>query len=228
MRTLFTLATLTLAAASAAAQPEFPPPPTPVPPAVAPPSGYGFRQPGDEAPPTIEVAPVPRLIAPPVPVDTRPVRVEEVPGGYRVTLSREAADRLLAGLNQTDEKGIATLLQDEAKRRKEPPADGGPADPDKVAEDQKLATTLDLIAVVVSTQVPAFREALRTKTGPNGAVVTVTGFQQEKVFRKPRPRLERIGKAVRQFLPEEERMTFDGLRAMARTTPLFWTVEPRQ
>ena len=89
-----------------------------------------------------------------------------------------------------------------------------------------------MIAFAVSTPLPGFKRALAEKMGPNGVVVTLTGFQSPTVkFKKPRPRLERAVEVVRgvaPLLPEEAREVIEGIRAVARTKPLFWKVEPRE
>jgi hypothetical protein len=68
--------------------------------------------------------------------------------------------------------------------------------------------------------------------GPNGAVVTMTGLQAPAVkFRKPRPVLERavgVVRGVMPLLPDDAREAVEAMRAVARTTPLFWKVEPRE
>lgn len=164
--------------------------------------------------PVVEVAPEPRPAAP-------GVAVTAIPGGYRVALNRRSADRLSDLLARTDEKAVAGALRDRAKAMK--------ADP---AADEKDAAKLELIAFVAASQLPGFRQALAEKTGPAGAVVTVTGLQAERAklpFRQPRPRLERAAGLLRDnmaVLPADAREAVEALRAVGRTTPLFWKVEP--
>ncbi|MBX9583311.1 MAG: hypothetical protein K2X87_23665 [Gemmataceae bacterium] len=166
--------------------------------------GMALGQPDGPA----EVAPEPRPAAP-------PVAVAAVPGGYRIALNRRTADRLSDLLAGTDEQAIAAALRDRAR-----------------AADEKDAATLELIALVATSQLPGFRQALAEKTGPAGAVVTVTGLQAERAklpFRKPRPRLERAAGLLREnmaVLPADAREAVEALRAVGRTTPLFWKVEP--
>jgi hypothetical protein len=163
--------------------------------------------------------PVPLAEAPaPVPAGP-PVAVRAIQGGYTITLSRSAAERVRDALANADEKQIAQALRDEAKRRKD--------DPEK-ADD---AAKLELVALIVSSQIPAFKKAFAEKVGPHGAVVTVTGLQAPAVkFRKPRPKLEKAAEVVRgvmPLLPGEARDVLEALRAVGRTTPLFWQVDPR-
>lgn len=165
-------------------------------------------------------AAVPEIEAP-APIPARPVVLTPVKGGYRITLSRRSAERLMDALANADEKAIGRAIRDEANRRKGEP---DPAGADGVAQ-------LELVALVVSNQLPAFKKALAEKTGPHGAVVTVTGLQAPAVkLGKARPRLERaaeVARGVMPLLPDQARDTLEGLRAIGRTTPLFWTVEPR-
>jgi hypothetical protein len=172
--------------------------------------GVALGQPGDLA----EVAPPPR--------PTTPVAVRAVQGGYQVALSRSAAEFLRDALANADEKQLAQSIRNEAKRRKET---AQPPDPDTAAK-------LELVALVVSSQLPAFKKAMRENLGPHGAVITVTGLQAPTVkFRKPRPKLERAMEALRAampLLPEEAREALEAMRAVGRTTPLFWRVEPRE
>src|SRR4051794_29688124 len=165
-------------------------------------------------PPLLEVAPPPHPAYP-------PVAVAAVSGGYRIALNRRTTDLLRDALDRTNEKDIAANLRQMAKEKKEG------AEP-----DEETAATLELIAFVASSQLPAFKKALREQTGPGGAVITFTGLQAPAVkFRKPRPRLERALEVVRgalPLMPDEAREAVEALRAVARTTPLFWKVEPRE
>lgn len=162
-------------------------------------------------PGTIEVAPPPHLPAP-------PVALAAVKGGYQVYLNRSTAELLVGALDRADEKQIAAMLKKMAKERKQ-------ADPD----DQTVAT-LEMVALVVSTQLPGFKKSLAENLGPRGVVITLTGLQTATVkFKKPRPRLEKAAEVVRgimPLLPDEAREVVEALRAVARTTPLFWKVEP--
>src|SRR5207302_42643 len=96
--------------------------------------------------------------------------------------------------------------------------------------DDQTAATLEMIAFVVSTQLPGFKKALSENMGPQGVVITMTGLQADKIkFAKPRPRLEKALETVRgvmPLLPDEARDAVEAVRAVARTTPLFWKVEP--
>lgn len=173
-------------------------------------AGGVAAQPPAEPP---ELLPAPRPVRPPV--EVAPVR-----GGYQLALNRRTAEWLADTLDAAaDEKQLADALRGEARRQRE----ADTPDPDAAAR-------LELAALVVTLQLPAFKKALREKMGPGGAVVTVTGLQAPKVtFRKPRPALERaaaVAQGVLPLLPPDARRTLEGLRAMAVTTPLAWTVEP--
>jgi hypothetical protein len=164
---------------------------------------------------------VPADVAPPPVAVGPPVWVTATPGGYTITLGRGPAELLRDTLDGADEKAIVKALRDEATRRKN--------DPDKPGADN--AAQLELVAFLVSTQLPAFKKALRENMGPHGVAIKVVGLQAPQVkFRKPRPKLERaIGvlREVMPLLPEEAREVVEAMRAVARTTPLVWTVEPR-
>ena len=182
----------------AAAPPDLPPLPIPVP----------ALQPG-----AVEVAPAPHTPHP-------PVAIHAVKGGYQVYLNRATADFLRDALDRGDEKEIAAMLRKKAKEKKE-------ADP-----DDHTAATLEMIAFVVSNQMPKFKKSFAENIGPGGAVITLTGLQAPAAkFRKPRPKLEKAAEVVREvmpLLPDEAREVVESLRAVARTTPLSWKVEPRE
>lgn len=180
--------------------------------ALVPPSDpLPFPMPGVPEGP-IEIAPPPRVVVP-------PVAIAAIPGGYQIRLNRVATDRLQGILDRTDEKEVANGLRQLAKGQKEG------ANP-----DEEAAAKLELIAFLVSSQLPGFKKSLRDNSGPGGAVITVTGLQAPAVkFRKPRPRLERAVEVVRgtmPLMPPEGRDAIEALRAIARTTPLLWKVEP--
>src|SRR5262249_2785739 len=142
-----------------------------------------------------------------------------VPNGYQIFLNRRTAEFLRDALDQADEKQIADALRDQAKRRKE----GDKPDPDTAAK-------LELAAFLVSFQLPAFKKAMHENMGPGGVTIKVTGLQAPKIeFKKPRPVLEKaagIVRATMPLLPVDAQMTLEGLRSMARTTPLAWKIEP--
>src|SRR4051794_1887535 len=101
--------------------------------------------------------PVVPLVEAPAPVPAGPpVAVRAVKGGYTITLSRWSAERLRDALASADEKQITQTLRDEAKRRK--------ADPDK-PEAADTAAQLELVALLVSTQLPAFKKAFADRIG---------------------------------------------------------------
>ena len=166
-----------------------------------------------DAPP-VEIAPAPHVPA-------SPVAVIPVKGGYQVTLNRGTAEMLRDALANADEKEIATSLRKMAKDKK-----------DGAEPDERTAATLEMIAFVVSTQLPGFKKSLTENMGPGGAVITLTGLQAATVkFSKPRPRLEKALETVRgvlPLLPDEAKEAMDAMRAVARTTPIFWKVEPKE
>jgi hypothetical protein len=157
--------------------------------------------------PEVPVAPLPRLVAPAVELQT-------APGGYRVLLNRKTAVRLGEVLDETDEKEIAALLRELATMK----------------DDADEAAKLNLAAFFVASQMPGFKKSLKENLGPGGAAITVTGLQKPEVKTGKR-RLDRafrvLGK-VSPLLPDQARETVDAIRAMARTTPITWTVEPRK
>jgi hypothetical protein len=163
-------------------------------------------------PPGLPEAPAPRERIPPMSVT--PIR-----GGYQLALNRPTAELLSEALQRVDEKQLSRSLQAIVEQRKA-------ADP-----DDSLAATLELVTLVTSTQLPGFKKELAGKIGPGGVVITLTGLQKEQIrFRQPRPRLETalgVVRTVMPLLPDEAREVLEGLRAMARTTPLMWKVEPR-
>ena len=161
----------------------------------------------------LAIAPAPHVPAP-------PVSVVAVKGGYQITLNRATAEMFRDTLATTDEKDIAATLRKMAKDKKD-------ANP-----DDKSAGTLELVAFVVSSQMPGFKKSLSENMGPGGAVITMTGFQSQTIkVPKSMPRLEQALATVRMvmpLLPEEAKDALDAMRAVGRTTPLFWKVEPRE
>jgi len=146
-----------------------------------------------------------------------PVRVESLKDGYRVILSRPAAEKFRSLLDTVqDEKALAESLRGMAKdKREENP-------------DSDTAATLEIVALVVGNQVPALKKALDEHTGPAGATIRVYGLKRENILKRPRPRLRRIAETVKGALPDDARATVEGVMEAARTTPLVWTVEPRK
>jgi len=143
-----------------------------------------------------------------------PVRVEAIPGGYQVFLNKSTADFLSDTLASADEKQIAGLIRDQAKKRKD-------VDPDTSAK-------LELLAFVVNGQLPAFKKDLKEKCGPNGVCIQFTGLQKQEVTLK-NPRLNKavvMVRAIRPLLPTEAQGVLEAMRAMARTTPLMWKIDP--
>jgi hypothetical protein len=150
------------------------------------------------------------------PADERPVRFEALKDGYRVTLTRPAALKFLDALETTDEESLADTLRDLAKAAK-----------GKDAESE-TAATLEVVALVLSSQIPQLREAVRENVGPNGATIRVWGLQRDTILKKPRPRLRKVIEGVKAALPDDAKATVDGVLTAARTTPLTWKVEPRK
>jgi hypothetical protein len=181
------------------------------------------RLPPPDKPGPVEVAPPPHLpgAAPLLPgLPGPPVSITAVPNGYRVSLNRQTAELLLDALGRVDEKDVAESLRKAAKDRKE-------TDP-----NSDTAKTLEVLAFAAATQLPGFKKALDEKMGPGGVVVTVTGLQAPVIkFKKARPLLETgfgMMRRVMPLLPEDARDAVEAMRAVARTTPLFWKVEPRE
>jgi hypothetical protein len=199
---------LCLAAAPQPDLPRLPPPAKPGEVEVAPPP-----RPAGVAPLLPGLPDVPTLPAP-------PFSLTAVPNGYQVSLNRQTAELLRDALGRVDEKDLAASLKKAAKDRKE-------ANP-----DDDTARTLELLAFAAATQLPGFKKALAENMGPGGVVVTVTGLQAPAIkFKKPRPILEAgfgMMRRVMPLLPEEARDAVEAMRAVARTTPLFWKVEPRE
>lgn len=173
------------------------------------------------APPDLPLLPPPEAVAiapePHEPVP--PVSLAAIKNGYTVSLNRATAELLRDALEKADEKQLSSMLKKMAKERKEK----DPAD--------ETVQTLEMIAFVVSSQLPGLKKSLAQNIGPQGAVITLTGLQTDTVkFRKPRPKLEKAAEIVRgvmPLLPDEAREVVEALRAMGRTKPLFWKVEPR-
>jgi hypothetical protein len=160
-----------------------------------------------------EIAPSPRPAGP-------RAAIVATKNGYQVILNRTTTEALQQILDKTDEKQVANSIREKAKEARTGPA-----------ADESQAATLELVAFLVSTQVPGFRKALHESAGPGGVIITLTGLQAPKVmFRKPRPLLEKAAELVRgamPLVPDEAREVLEALRAVARTTPLLWKVEPR-
>ncbi len=146
--------------------------------------------------------------------EPRPVRIEAVPGGYQIALNHATAEMLSDLLANADEKELSELIRDQAQKRKD-------TDPD-------TALKLELVALVVNGQLPAFKKALQEKRGPGGVVITVTGLQKAEVtFKSQRlNRVVRVVKAVTPLLPPEAQGAVEAMRSIARTTPLAWKIEP--
>ena len=162
-------------------------------------------------PGVVEVAPAPHLPSP-------PFSVFAIKGGYQVALNRKSAEMLSDALERIDEKELAERLKKKAQERKE-------ANP-----DDETVKTLEMAAFGVAAQLPGFKKSLAENMGPNGVVITMTGFQTPQVKFK-RPLFAKAAGVVRAAMPlmsEEARETIEGLSAMARTTPLVWKVEPRE
>jgi len=159
----------------------------------------------------VPVAPAPRAVE-------APIAVAAIKGGYTVTLTRESAELLRDALNGSDEKELAATLRKLAKDKKAADA------------DDKSAATLELVAFVVSSQLPGFKKSLTENIGPRGATITLKGLQADTVKIPNRPKLEQALATVRTvmpLLPDDAKDVLEALRAVGRTTPLFWKVEAR-
>lgn len=152
------------------------------------------------------------------PAASRPVIFEPLANGYRVVLSRDAAERLRDALNRIDdEKALAEQVREAAKQF--PPAADGTPDP--------TAARLELLAVGLSGHLPQLKKALATKIGPNGATVRVFGLVKGPPADPRRPRLRRAAELAKEAMPDDLKAQVTGALVMARTTPLTFTVEPR-
>jgi hypothetical protein len=149
------------------------------------------------------------------PATELPVRFESIKGGYQVTMTRAAAEKFRDALDVIrDEKSLAEALREAAK---------SPA-----AKDAGTSPALEVVALVLSTQVPQFKKSLAENLGANGVVVRVYGLQRDKLFRKPRPILQRAVEVAREVLPDDAKGQLDAVLTAAKTTPLVWKVEPRK
>lgn len=157
-------------------------------------------------------------IAPPPHEAPPPVGIAAIKGGYTISLNRESAELLRDALANADEKSLATSLRQYAKDLKS-------ANP-----DDKSTATLELVAFVVSSQLPGFKKKMNDNIGTRGTVITLTGLQADGVKIPNRPRIQaalNTARAVMPLLPDDAKDVMEALRAVGRTTPLFWTVEPR-
>ena len=146
-----------------------------------------------------ELGPVPRLAE-------KGLTVEFVTGGYKMKLSRSAAEGLREALKRIDnEKEIGELLRDTAKD----------------LTNEKVANELQVLALMISRETPKFKKSLDENMGENGVIISVYGLQRGK----DRPLLRAFGRAV---LPEEIKEQAKLLLAMAQTQGIFWKIEARQ
>ncbi len=186
-----------------------------------------------EAPlaPPIPIAITPDLLAEPAPLP-RPadpdIRLAAAPNGYEIVLSRAAAVALRDALDESvDEQQLAKNLRERARTLR----DGAQADSTAKADADAKAAKIELLAFAAANTLPGFKKDLHDKMGADGVVIRAAGFQKAVAFRRPRPRLERVAEAAREaapaLLPPDAVQTLAGLRAVARTTPLVWTVTPR-
>jgi hypothetical protein len=156
-----------------------------------------FAGPGVAQPP--ELIPPPRLAEP-------PLRAEEITGGYKLYLTHSAAERVRKALNKIeDEQGLADTLRGVAKD----------------LNDGEVPLQVEILAHAIAREVPAFKKSLAEKMGDEGVTITVYGLPRKV---KDRPVLRAIGKAV---LPPDLQEQARALLTMAKTTPLYWKIEPR-
>lgn len=163
-----------------------------------------------------ELAPMPRKVV-------SAVELKPIDGGFQLALSKPLAQTLSRTLDvAADEQDITQLLRDCAQLRKQ----------GLNADDPLSAARLELLALVVSRQLPAFKTALRDKMGANGVVIQVKGLQRPRLFSPSRPFLEAgvkmASRVVAEFTPEEVGQTLAAVQAIARTTPLHWTILPQE
>lgn len=164
----------------------------------------------------LETAPAPRRVVP-------AIQMFPAAGGFQIALSRPAAEILRDTLDTAaNEREIAKLLRENAQLKREAGSE----------DDKLLAARLELVAFVVSSQLPGFKKSLHDRMGTNGVVIQVMGIQRERIFRKPRPILEAglkiASQVVNELSPEEVGRTLEAAKAMARTTPLSWSVLPQE
>jgi hypothetical protein len=155
----------------------------------------------------LPLAPAPRLVVP-------SIELETVPGGYQVRLNRKTAMRLQELLERTDEKQLAAAIREVARLK----------------DDEVKAAKLQLAAFLVASQMSGFKKSLAENQGPDGVAITIKGLQAAEV-KTGRPRLDRAFGVLRNItplLPADARDTIGAIESMARTTPLTWTIEPRE
>ena len=150
----------------------------------------------------------PEVLPPPRPVEEeQPARIELTRSGYDIILTRRAAEKLRKTLDTfTQEQMIADALRAGAMNE----------------EDAEVREALELAALLISREVPKMREALRENMGPNGVVISVYGIESKP--KRDRPLLRRIGQALPPDLQEKARKIIK----VARTTPVYVGVEPRE
>jgi hypothetical protein len=154
---------------------------------------------GPAAAQPLEILPPPRPAEP-------PLRAEEITGGYKLYLTRSAAELLGKALNKIeDEQGLADTLRGVAKDLNE----------------GEVPLQVEILAHAIAREVPAFKKSLAEKMGDQGVTITVYGLPRKV---KDRPVLRAIGKAV---LPPDLQEQARALLTMAKTTPLYWKIEPR-
>lgn len=140
------------------------------------------------------------------------VQYESLKDGYRVTLSRDAAERMRDLLLKVDrEKEIAEWIREQAT----------------LTESEERAERLEMIALILANHIPALRESMRNNVGDYGSTIRVFGTRKDTILAQPRPRLRRIIEGVKLTLPRETRAGLDNMMDAAKVTPLIWNVDPR-
>jgi hypothetical protein len=153
---------------------------------------------------TAAAVPEPELLPPPR-LAERAVQVELINNGYKLLLSRPAAERLRDTLRQLEgEQQVADAIRGAAKG----------------LDDEKATASAEVLAWVITRETPRFKKSLDEKMGANGVTVTVYGLQRGK----DRPVLRAIGKAL---LPPQAQEKARAVLAITRTTPLYWSIDPR-
>jgi hypothetical protein len=147
-----------------------------------------------------EVLPPPREVV-------RLIHIEAIKSGYQVTLSREGAELLRAGLGLLgDGKAASDIAKQVAKKRNDP----------------ELDKQIEFLSLILKTQAPAIKKALDEKAGPNGAVIRVFGIEKKRL--PERPLLKSLGEA---FLPDDWKEVLQTGVTVINTTPIWWRVEGR-
>jgi hypothetical protein len=147
----------------------------------------------------------------PPPATEKAVRFEELPrdpnarlgsNGYRVILTREAAEKLRDTLQQdVDEKKLAATIS-------------------------QMTTDLrgKVLAVLIAMNVSQFKKDMTDKMGPAGVVITVTGPKPSDLLKEPPDQADRRDEVIKGLLPRK----LKGIFAAINTVPARWSIAPRE